>query len=470
MSDNRQSGSKISSSVGNPVHKQIMALFDAALANHRAKNQNVGIDHMLLTGHAGQQRGVSLFQGKIDSVEIADEIKLGVWLCTQGRWGCATLESVDAEALERAIEQAKLAAQFSDADADYELAQPQQAAASFEPYMTIAAYTMTDFEAIAREMEAQALAFSPLIKNIPRIGSGASLAAHITANSAGVRIVERHHFLKAGLSVMAAGEDGRMVNCYEMQYATDREAFQPDAVVTEVAQEVVARVSPRSVKSGRWQVLFDARSAAQLLETFASVFSGDFLYRKLTRLDGKLGKGIASESVSIRDVSDEGLVCHAYDAEGTPCQDKYLIRGGVFESFMHNLYTARKTGMATTGNAVGGLGEAPAVAPTNLMWEGAGQSLDALCRQMQTGIIVKELHGASASPISGDFSYGVLGYWVEAGTIQYPVADFTIAGNFFDLLGAIEALGDELRWKFPHASGSYGGRALLVGELAVSGS
>ncbi len=444
---------------------KILDLFDAALSEKSGPE----IEHILLAGHTNSQRAVSLYAGKIDSVEIADEIKIGVWLRTKGRWGCATLEQVEAEALDRAIQQAVLAAEFSDPDPDYSLAPPEEVATHYEPDAAILELGMGDFEEIAHQMEQQAQDTSPLIKNIPRIGCGSSSRSHVIANSEGVRIIERNNFLKAGLSVMACGPDERMVNCYEINYFPDRASFDPQGTVAEVAEEAVARVEPRGVKNGTWPVIFDARTAAQLLSTFSSCFSGDALYRKLTRLEGKLGQQIASEMVSVAQKSLIGLVRHAYDAEGTPCQDKYLIHQGRFETFLNNRYTAKRNQMESTGNADGAIGEAPGVAPTNFYWDADGVPVTNLYEEMGTGILIKELHGASASPISGDFSYGGLGYWVENGKIDHPIADFTIAGNFFDLLKNIIGLGDDLRFVSPHASGSCGGRSLFVKSLAVSG-
>jgi PmbA protein len=447
------------------MQDKILSLFDSALAGRSQK----GIDQMLLSGYVSNKRGVSLFEEKIDSVEIADEIKIGVWLCVKERWGCATLEQVSEDALKRAIEQAILATEFSDADPDYSLAIPLESTGRHEPDASLPAYTMSDFEDIARSMEQRAKGLSPLIKNIPRIGCGFSIQAHVVVNSEGVRFVQCNHLLKAGLSVMAAGNDDRMVNSYEIKYFKDRKSFDPDGTVDAVANEAISRVSPRTVTSGSWPVIFDPRVASQLLATFSNCFSGDFLYRKIARLEGRLRQKIASEIISVRETALGGLMPHTYDAEGTPCQDKQILHKGIFETFLHNRYTGKKAGVETTGNASGAVGEAPEVAPTNMFWEAQGVPAQDLYKEISRGILVKELHGASASPISGDFSYGAIGYWIENGEIAYPIADFTIAGNFFDLLQNIIGAGDDLCFYSPHVSGSYGGRSLLVRALAVSG-
>jgi len=456
------------------VQKKITALFEKALQ----KKSALGIDHLFFSGLVRSKRGVALFQGELDSVEIADEIKLGVWLKSEGRWGCSSLEEVSEGSLERALSQALQASQFSDPDPEYSLA---PAAASKDPYNPdpniprfSPQFSMEEFERIGRSMEEQARQSSSLITNIPEVSVGHDSFARILVNSEGARVVETNHLLKAGISVMASGEDKRIVNVHEMEYWRTRDAFQPEELVSEVTEEVRARLSPRIPASGSWPILFDPRTAAQLLATFWGIFSGDLLYRKLTRLEGKLGQEIASRQVSLFETGSgekaSALMPHHFDAEGTPTQDKFILEQGTFRTFLHNRYTARKAQTQTTGNAAGGLGEIPGVSPSNIRWEGTLSPLSDLLSSMNRGILVKELHGASASPISGDFSYGTLGYWVENGRVQYPIADFTIAGNFFDLLKKVGGLGDDLRFFSPHMLGSYGGRSLLVEALAVSGN
>jgi PmbA protein len=209
--------------------------------------------------------------------------------------------------------------------------------------------------------------------------------------------------------------------------------------------------------------------SVQILGTFAAIFSGDFLYKGLTRLAGKVGQKISSDVVSILDAGMAGLVPHQFDAEGVRCEAKTIVERGVLKLFLQNRYTAQKTGYESTGNAAGGLESLPGVSPANMAWSGKISTTSSLLSGLDRGLLLKELHGASASPISGDFSYGALGYWVENGKIQYPVADITVAGNIFDLLTKIEGLGDDLRYFSPHMLGSIGGRSLLVSSLVVSG-
>lgn len=451
------------------VESKILSLFDNTLKKHSSK----GVDSLFLSALLREKRGLSLFKGQVDSVEIADEIKMGVWLCVKGRWGNSVFENATPESLERAIDQAIQASTYNDTDPSYSLAPDSKIKTTDEPDPDITTLSIKTMEDHARQMEKMALSFSPLVKNVPDVGLGYDRITRVIVNSNGTRVVEKNGILKAGISIMACSADNRMVNVHEMEYWLKKKDFQPEHLVREVAQEVISRVSPRTIPTGKYPVIFDPQSSAQLLSSFISVFSGEALDQKLTKLEGKLDQEIASKKISLFETGKSGLVPHSFDAEGSPIQDKFLIQNGIFKTFLHNRYTAKKAGTQTTGNAGGGIEESPGVSPMNISWEPGADlkifSSKDLFKIPQQAILVREMAGASASAISGDFSYGILGYWVENGEIQYPIADFTIAGNFFDLLKNIEAVGDDLRWFSPHLLGSTGGRTLLVSQLAVSG-
>jgi len=447
------------------MKQKILHLFNQEI---KKKDQR-GIDHLLLSALLRSRHGVSLFKGEIDSVELSDLIQIGVWVGKKGRWGVSSLEQVSDTRLNQAIEQAIEASGFSDEDEDCSLAQPSKPVNSYKPDASISKMTTPQLKDAGLQMESRAQAYSPLIQNIPHISCDYDVITRVLVNSEGVNLCEENSFLSASLSVSASGPDKRVVNYTGSRHFLDHSQFNVDSLVDEVAGEAVARVEPRNARTGKSAILLDPQSAAHLLSMFWSVFSGDHLYRKLTRLDGKLDAKIASECVTLKDNGEGGLIPHAFDAEGSPCHQKLMIDQGVFRSFLHNRYTAKKANTQTTGNAEGGLGSVPGVSPGNISWEKTKSNGADLLTQLNKGILIKELHGASASPISGDFSLGALGYWVEGGKIQYPIADFTIAGNFFDLLLGIEGVGDDLRFFSPHLLGSYGGRSLLVNSLAVSG-
>ncbi len=443
------------------MKEKIQKLFQDVLSDKAA----LGVNHLFLSALGRNKRGVTIFEGKVDSVEIADELKIGAWIGKDDHWVCTSLEQPSHEALKEAILKAKEAALFGDVDTDYSLA-PAAKEKGHQEKENFRDWTMGEFEDIGRRMETQALKSSPLVRNIPEVGAGYDVMTRIIANSNGLNIIEENGLLKAGISVMASGSDGRMVNVHEYDYWKDRASFNPDELVHEVTDQAIRRTNPTKPKSGQWPLLFTAQMAAHLFSSFNAIFSGDLLYRKLTRLEGKLGELIASPQLTLKD-SGSGLISHAFDAEGTPCLDKNIIENGVLKTFIHNRYTAKKSGQSPTGNAAGGVGDIPGVGASNLLIDGVLSKN--LIGSIDDGILVCELNGASSSPISGDFSYGALGYWINEGKIEHSLADFTIAGNFFTLLKNIKGIEDDLKFFGPHPLGSIGGRSILVEGLTTAG-
>lgn len=448
------------------MKQKIISIFETALANKK----KYGVDYLFLSGLLRSQKGVSLFEGKIDSVEVAVEIKIGVWVGCNGHWGSASLESVDEKKISAAILKAKEVSRFLDPDPAFDLSEPASKQVVFNQIdLTIPSLSLDQLEEITLIMEGRAKNFSPLIKNVPHVVCGYDHSTRIVANSKDVMVVEENAQMGGSLSVTAQGSDGRLVNCYDGKRVTHFKDFVPTTVVNAVATEAVGRTCPQKVFTGLWPIIFSPRTTAQLLMNFWSIFSGDFAYRKMTRFQGQLGEIVMAPAFSIVDEGPFGLVPHSYDAEGSLVQNRSLIQDGILQGFCHNIYTANKCGVHTTGNASGGLESAPQVSAANLKFTGKTTPVSQMMTTMGKGILITELHGSAASPISGEFSYGALGYWIENGQKIYPIADFTIAGNFFDLLKNIEALGDDADYFFPHLFGSYGGASLLVNQLAVSG-
>ena len=187
-----------------------------------------GADQVMLSGLTREKRGLSLYQEKIDTVEIADEIKLGVWLSKDGRVGASSLESLTREALLRAVDQAVIATAFSDVDTAYSLASPDDSARVTTPHTPepeIATLAMSDLETWAGEMESHARAVSPLIQNIPDIGCGWSRTTRHLLTSSGVCVSETTHLLSGSISVMALGSDQRVVSVNDSVSVKTRSEF-----------------------------------------------------------------------------------------------------------------------------------------------------------------------------------------------------------------------------------------------------
>ena len=240
---------------------------------------------------------------------------------------------------------------------------------------------------------------------------------------------------------------------------------------TEAAEDAVSMLHAAPVPSGQYRVVLHHRAMTDLLETFAPGFSAENVQKDLSIYKGKLGETVAAPIVSIVDDSllAEGIAARPFDAEGVPGGRHAVIENGVLKTFLHNLKTAHKDGIKSTGNASKASYSAPVrVSPTNFFLEAGETGYDQLLQDMGDGLVITEVSGlhAGADAVSGDFSLLSKGFTVKNGKREKPVEQITIAGNFYEMLKAVRAVGSDLT--FPQ--GAYGSPSIDVGKLSVGGN
>ena len=240
----------------------------------------------------------------------------------------------------------------------------------------------------------------------------------------------------------------------------------PTAVGRRAAARAVRKLGARSVKTCEVPVIFDEMNARGLLGQAAGLLSGYAVYRQQSCWADRLGEIVASDLVSVIDDGrvPGGLGSKPFDGEGLPTRRNQLIDRGRLESWLLDTYSARKLGMESTGNASRGIGGGPGVGSTNLWIEPGPHSLDEIIADTKRGLLVTELMGMGFSPITGDYSRGAAGLWIENGEIAYPVEEITIAANFKDMLKGIDRVGRELLWLGRTAS-----PALRIERMTVAG-
>ncbi|MBP3540362.1 MAG: TldD/PmbA family protein [Clostridia bacterium] len=245
--------------------------------------------------------------------------------------------------------------------------------------------------------------------------------------------------------------------------------------VEKVAKEAVKRavdgLHAQPVPSGVYRIVLDPEAMTSLLGVFATVFSGETEQKGLSLLSGKMGQTVAADCVTLVDdpLMPQCFDSRPFDAEGVPSRRNVLLEKGVFQGFLHNLKTAKKAGVESTGNASkAGFAGAVRVSPSNLYFEKGSISLEQLLKNVGDGIVINDVSGlhAGANPVSGDFSLLAKGYTLKDGKRDKPVERITVAGNFYELLKNIRCFADDLT--FP--GGSIGSATVDVGEMTVSGS
>ena len=232
------------------------------------------------------------------------------------------------------------------------------------------------------------------------------------------------------------------------------------------ARRALRRLGARKIKTTRAPVVFDPDMAAGLIRSVAGAASGPSLYRGASFLVGKLGQQIANANVTIIDdgTMRGGLGSKPFDGEGLPTTRKNLVERGVLQTYLLDCYSARRLNLQPTGNASRGVGDTPSVGTTNLYLQPGPYSPEEIIRTVKRGLYVTELIGFGVNGVTGDYSRGASGLWIEDGELTYPVQEITIAGNLKDMYMSIEMIGNDLVWRSSTVSPT-----LKIGEMMIAG-
>ena len=268
-----------------------------------------------------------------------------------------------------------------------------------------------------------------------------------------------------------ASEGDSTATGFAVQVGRGFGALNAGRLATEAAEEAVSMLHAAPVPSGQYRVILHHRAMADLLEAFSPAFSAENVQKDLSVFKGKLGNTVAAQSITLMDDSllPGGVASRPFDAEGVPGGTHAVIENGVLTTFLHNLKTAHKDGVKSTGNASkSGYSGPIQVAPTNFYLKAGETSLEQMMQAVGNGLLIKEVDGlhAGANAVSGDFSLIAKGFAITDGKIGKPVEQITVAGNFFEMLKAVQTLGSDLT--FPQ--GAIGSPSVDVGKLSVAGN
>jgi PmbA protein len=325
----------------------------------------------------------------------------------------------------------------------------------------------TEFK-IAQALKAEevALAADARITNSEGASFDSHLGSRVFANSLG--FAGEYRTSSCGLSVVpVAKQNGSMERDYWHSSAREVSRLEsPEEVGRRAAERALRRLNPRKVPTQKVPVIFEPRTARMLLGDLFDAVNGGSIYRHASFLTGKLGEKIASEVLTvIDDATMPGLFGSSpFDDEGVTSRRTMVIERGVLKSYLLNTYTALKLGLKTTGNASRGLAGSSGVGPGNFYIQAGTRSEADLISGIRQGLYITELIGASANTVTGDYSSGAAGMWIENGELAYPVSEITVAGNLKQMLMNLEHVGANLEFRSSIAS-----PALVIGEMTISG-
>jgi PmbA protein len=321
---------------------------------------------------------------------------------------------------------------------------------------------------IARRCEAAAMAFDTRIQNSGGGDFDTSTTHKVMVNSRGFEGEYRRSYCGFSAAPIAQDDRGRMQRNYWYSSArTTRLLEDPEAIGIIAAQRTLRRLGARRVETQRAPVVFAPETARSLIGNIFDAANGDAIYRHASFLDGMLNERIAGENITI--VNDgtmvfpkqtaDGETLHVggfgtapFDGEGLPTRRTVLVKEGVLRSYVTNTYTGRKLGIASTGNASRSLAGNPGIGAGNFYLEPGSLTPEQLLAPIRSGLYVTETMGFGVNLVTGDYSQGASGLWIENGELAYPVEEITIAGNLKDMYRNIVAIGNDLVFRGASAS------------------
>ncbi|WP_096666015.1 metalloprotease PmbA [Polaromonas sp. AET17H-212] len=435
-------------------------LVDSALAHAK----KIGATDAAAEASEGCGLSVSVRKGELENVERNRDKSLGVTVYVGQKRGNASTSDFSKAAIEQTVKAAYDIARFTAEDktsglpADRDIARVHPELDLFHPWAI-------DSEGAARlalQCEAAALATSKRITNSEGAGVSAQQSHFFSAHTRGFRggyASSRHSISVAPI----AGKGSQMQR--DAWYSSMRDASElasPEAVGRYAAERALARLNSRKIKTVQCPVLFESPLAAGLLGGFVQAVSGGALYRKSTFLLNSLGKPAFPAHIDISEDPHlrKGKGSAPFDEEGVKTRARQVVEAGIVRGYFLSTYSARKLGMRTTGNAGGSHNLVLSSRQTK-----AGDDLDAMLKKLGTGLFVTELMGQGVNYVTGDYSRGASGFWVEKGQIAFPVEEITIAGNLKDMLMGIQAVGADV---YNYGAKSVG--SILINRMKIAGS
>ncbi len=423
----------------------------------QAKNAGASACEAEVSQAFGQN--VSVRQNEVETIEYNRDKGLGVTVHFGHRRGHASTSDMSPEAIRDTVKAACSIARHTASDEFAGLADETLLAKEIPDLDLYHPWELGVEQAIslAKICEQSAMAVDSRINN----SEGASVSTHeslfVYANSLG--FIGGYPSSRQGIScaVVAESPHGMQRDYWYSSARAADDLDAPETIGRTAGLRTVRRLDARKLKTMQVPVLFEAPIASGLIGHFIGAVSGGSLYRKSSFLLDSLGRQIFSPLVQLSEQPHlaKGMGSSPFDSEGVATRARDVIRDGVLQGYFLGSYSARKLGMTTTGNAGGS---------HNLILADTGHDFESLLSTMGTGLLVTELLGQGVNAVTGDYSRGAAGFWVEGGEIQYPVEEITIAGNLKEMFRNVVAIGNDI---LPHRSRQCG--SILIGQMTVAG-
>jgi PmbA protein len=449
-----------------PMH-QLSFSEAQAFVLENAKQRGVSIEV-----YASQKSSTTIkaYVGEVSDFKLSKRAGLGLRALIKGAWGYSYTENLSEPALlhclENALENASLVAPESHAAL---AAHPEPPHVGDLYGEGLSGVSVDRKVAVALELDRAVRQADKRVVSVPHIRYTDGESEIAIANTQGLeRNYKTNYVVQYAMPLVS--ENGQSKTGVEWQFSREFESLDPTRTALQAVEKSVAKLGAKIPTTGKYPVLIRNQCMAKLLGTYSSIFSAKMVQEQKSPLTGKLGQSIGSSLVKIVDNATRpaGIESRPFDAEGYPSQDITLVENGVLKTFLHNTETAAKDGVQSTGHASrSGYRGTIGISTTNFYLEaGKGSEAD-LMQPIEAGVLLTDIKGthAGVNKITGEFSLQAEGFWIENGKIAYPLENFTVAGNFLELLVDVKAIGEDLDFGI---SGD-GAPSVRVKVLAVGG-
>ncbi|MEA4971692.1 Metalloprotease PmbA [bioreactor metagenome] len=321
----------------------------------------------------------------------------------------------------------------------------------------------------AKDLEKAAISFSEKVRTVDRCIYGDDKSTVSIMNTRGLDAQYSTNSMVAYASVICA-EDDDIKTGSDFVCGNDFNKFDAVSLGKKIAEETEKHLGAKSIKSGKYNVVFKNSAMSDVLATFSDSFSAEQAFKGLSMLEGKENKKIASDYVTIRDdaLLENGYASAIFDGEGVPCENKAVVENGILTTFLYDLKYAAKAGKKSTGNGFrAGFKSPVSVGCTNFYIAKGSNSFDNAIKAVENGVLITDVEGlhAGANPVSGDFSLSAEGFLIENGKISAPIEQITVAGNFFKIIEGIKLVADDLKF----GMNGVGAPSVLIENISISG-
>ena len=436
-------------------HQDARALIDQVLSSSRKQ----GADAAEADINTGRGLSVNVRMGQVETIEHQRDKGLAITVYMGGRKGSASTSDFSGGALEATVNAACTIARHASRDDCAGLIDREFLATNVPDLDLCHNWDITPEEAIelAVECETAARRVDTRLTNSDGALVGTYTGSHLYGNTHG--FINGWDWSSHNIDcTVIAEENGRMQRDGWYTKARDRRDLESvESVGREAARRTLSRLNARKLATRSAPVIFEAPVARGLFSAFITAISGGALYRRASFLLDKLGEQVFNPRIQIEEQPHlpKELGSAPFDDDGMATRRKHLVRDGVLQSYVLSAYSARKLSMAPTGNA-GGV--------HNLVVQTGEQGLEALIRQMDTGLLITDMIGFGVNQVTGDYSRGASGFWVERGEIQYPVEEITVAANLKDMFQHIAGIANDVDQRGNIKTGS-----VLIENMTIAG-